>query len=383
MITDDEVMRVLEQANPASVDDPIPMFDIARYRDVLDVWNTTTTIIDIEPTPTASTSGRRWPILIVAAAAVVLVVGALVGSGDDDTQNDSPANTPSTVPSTTKVATWLDKLMVRPLDCGQQCPWSPELTAQALGPAFACTGSPGNPLCPLLAVSPDGTLVALDRNAGTLTWYEEEPRVVSIVLAHPPSIDEQSGFVAMGIGPHDIAYISVGPRPSALVAVAPSGAEITRVETPRGAPRLYPTATGLSATFVDRLDDGQLMPPNGALWMPWVDLNGNPITDDRPYPTATAMNSAIEVQLGDREWLLAEQELPDDTGLLTFPRSDGGVVMVLMRYDGQANDEPVLNLSTDGTIQRYVIDAWSTAVLPDGSLIVEHDLQLFRLTPPA
>ena len=120
-----------------------------------------------------------------------------------------------------------------PIDCGlEQCPWSRELTAQALNTAFACTGTPGKPLCPLLAVSPDGTLVALDRNAGTLTWYEEEPRVVSVALEHPPNIDEQSGFVAMAIGPQDIAYISVGPRPSALVAVAPSGAEITRVETP-------------------------------------------------------------------------------------------------------------------------------------------------------
>ena len=85
-------------------------------------------------------------------------------------------------------------------------------------------------------------------------------------------------------------------------------------------------------TFVDRTDHGQLMPPNGALWMPWVDLDGNPITDDRPYPIATATDSGLEVRLGDREWLLAVEELSDDTGLLTFPRSDGGVVMVLMTY---------------------------------------------------
>ena len=45
--------------------------------------------------------------------------------------------------------------------------------------------------------------------------------------------------------------------------------------------------------------------------------------------------------------------------------------------------QPVLYLLTDGTIQRYFVDTWSTAVLPDGSLIVEHDLQLFRLTPSA
>ena len=99
------------------------------------------------------------------------------------------------------------------------------------------------------------------------------------------------------------------------------------------------------------------MPPNGALWMPWVDLDGNPITDDRPYPTVTATDSGLEVRLGEREWLLAVEELRDDTGLLTFPRSDGGVVMVLLTYNGQAINEPVLYLLPDGTIQRYFVAA--------------------------
>ena len=336
--------------------------------------------IDLEPTsamPAPEHNRRRVATAILAAVAAVIAIALVAVRVDDAAPADQLA-----------VDSWFDKLMVRPLDspidCGlEQCPWSPELTAQALGPAFACTGPPGKPLCPLLAVSPDGTLVALDRNAGTLTWYEEEPRVVPVTLAHPPSIDEDSGFVAMAIGPHNVAYFSIGPRPSALVAVAPSGAEITRVETPRGAPRLYPTATGLGAIFVDRLDDGQLMPPNGALWMPWVDLDGNPITDDTPYPTATATERGLEVRLGDREWLLVVEELHDEAGLLTFPRSDGGVVMIINAYNGQEINEPLLYLSTDGTIQRYFVNVWSTAVLPDGSLIVAHDHQLFRLTPPA
>ena len=38
--------------------------------------------------------------------------------------------------------------------------------------------------------------------------------------------------------------------------------------------------------------------------MPWVDLDGNPITDTRPYPTATATDAGIEVRLGEREWLV-------------------------------------------------------------------------------
>ena len=120
--------------------------------------------------------------------------------------------------------------------------WSPELSAQTL--EIPITSNLAG--LPLLAVSPDGTLVALDQKTATLTWYEEEPRVVPVTLDPPHSIDDYSGLMA--IGPHDIAYISVGPRPSYFVAVAPSGAEITRVDTPNGAPPLYPAATGLVAT---------------------------------------------------------------------------------------------------------------------------------------
>ena len=43
----------------------------------------------------------------------------------------------------------------------------------------------------------------------------------------------------------------------------------------------------------------------------------------------------------------------------------------------------LLELSPDGTIERYFVDTESPIVLPDGSLIVEHNAQLVRLTPPA
>ena len=103
MITDDEVMRVLEQANPASVDDPIPMLDIAGYRDVLGATHTTMTLIDIEPKPIEPSNGRRWPHLIAAAAAAaaVIVAIALVATRYDDA---TPADQPSpsvTLPPTT------------------------------------------------------------------------------------------------------------------------------------------------------------------------------------------------------------------------------------------------------------------------------------------
>ena len=76
------------------------------------------------------------------------------------------------------------------------------------------------PQCPTLAVSPDGTLVAYDDAAETLTWYEDEPRVVPLTAELP-------GYgILVAIGPHDIAYFHVPGN--VIVAVAPSGAEITR-----------------------------------------------------------------------------------------------------------------------------------------------------------
>ena len=125
--------------------------------------------------------------------------------------------------------------------------------------------------------------------------------------------------------------------------------------------------------------------------MPWVDLEGNPITDNRPYPTAKDTDAGIEVRLGERGWLLAGETLPPWSGLL-LPRSDGGVVMVLDWATNEATQpNRLLELLPDGTIEQYVISRtlfsnWvglSSAVLPDGSLVVIHNLQLVRLTPRA
>ena len=88
--------------------------------------------------------------------------------------------------------------------------------------------------------------------------------------------------------------------------------------------------------------------------MPWVDLDGNPITDTRPYPTAKHTDAGIEVRLGERRWLLAGETLsPLRLGLL-LPRSDGGVVMLLASIE-TAQPNKLLELLPDGTIEHYVI----------------------------
>ena len=81
-------------------------------------------------------------------------------------------------------------------------------------------------LCPSLAVSPEGTLVAYDQAAKTLTWYDAEPHVVPVTA----DLDaEQVRLVA--VGPVDVAYLLAGsPGTDAweLVAIDRLGDEVRR-----------------------------------------------------------------------------------------------------------------------------------------------------------
>jgi hypothetical protein len=265
--------------------------------------------------------------------------------------------------------------------------WSAELTAHPLELPIACDRLP-RPDCPQLAVSPDGTLVAYDPAAATLTWYEDEPRVVAIT-AELSGTDFDGDPALLTIGPHDVAYfLSWGPAD--LVAIAPTGAEITREPWSGGHESvLLPTASGLVAetcTFIkNRCTGGSEWPsPDAALAMPWVDLARNPTTDTRPYPVAKGTDAGIEVRFEERDWLLAGEAWSGRPRPAVFPRSDGGVVVLLDTFDEDAQPMQLLELLPDGTIERYFVDKFPVrAVLPDGSLIVDHNLDLVRLTPPA
>lgn len=322
------------------------------------------TMIDLE-TPSPTGEHRRGPNRamlagVLAAAAVIAIVVAATRV-DDATPADQPSPTVTvtvTVPPTLPPATWSAELTARPLEAPIDC----------------------NQYCPHLGVSPDGTLVALDESGQTLTWYEDEPRAVPLT----PPLGSNNALWA--IGPYDVAYII---SKYGLVAVAPSGVEITRMPWPSNK-SVYPTSAGLvsgdnavNSTATD-LVPGEIFGSSPDLLMPWVDLDGNPITDTTPYPTLTRTDAGIEVRHGEREWLLAEYAetspgRPYFTDLLA--RSDGGVVVVLPGSEvvGEAN---LFELLPDGTIEGYFVPR-PLAVLPDGSLIVEHNLELIRLTPPA
>ena len=80
MTTEDEVMRLLRRADPDSGRADAPAADGTDYLAALRRRSSTMTLIATEPAPTQPDGRHRWPIIAVAAAAVVaIVVGALHG----------------------------------------------------------------------------------------------------------------------------------------------------------------------------------------------------------------------------------------------------------------------------------------------------------------
>ena len=103
MITEDEVMRLLERADPARRAVTAPAIDAAEYLDALRTRSSNVTLLNTEPSPTRPPH-RRWPIIAAAAAAVVaVVVGGLVLAARDDDEPQIPAG-PSTVAPDTPAA---------------------------------------------------------------------------------------------------------------------------------------------------------------------------------------------------------------------------------------------------------------------------------------
>jgi len=114
VITDDEVFRLLERADPARAEDAVPVVDATGYLDARRARAATMTLSETEPPPIESTR-RRWTIIATVAAGVAATVAmiAVVISRDvataptdaptptvivENTQN-SPAAT-TTVPAT-------------------------------------------------------------------------------------------------------------------------------------------------------------------------------------------------------------------------------------------------------------------------------------------
>jgi len=95
VITEDEVMRLLERADPARRVVAAPAVDAAGYLAALRTGSSTVTIIETETTPIRPPHRRRWPIIVAAAAVVAIVVGGVVlATRDDDPSGLSPADAP-------------------------------------------------------------------------------------------------------------------------------------------------------------------------------------------------------------------------------------------------------------------------------------------------
>lgn len=117
MITDDDVMRLFERADPARYDRATSVPDATGYLDALRTRSIDMTITQTTPLPTEPKRPPRWPILLAAAAVVSIVVGALVFATRDDVADPVTPAAPSVAPlppvtaSPTEVATaYLDAI---------------------------------------------------------------------------------------------------------------------------------------------------------------------------------------------------------------------------------------------------------------------------------
>jgi hypothetical protein len=85
VITDDEVLRLFERADPALSDEAAPAIDAAGYLDTLRTRSSNVDYIDTEPTPTEPpTNHHRWLAAAAAAATVAVIAGGLVLAARDD-----------------------------------------------------------------------------------------------------------------------------------------------------------------------------------------------------------------------------------------------------------------------------------------------------------
>jgi hypothetical protein len=108
VITEDEVMRLLERADPARRVDAAPAVDAVGYLDALRTRSIAVTTLDTKPTPNRPPR-RRWPIVAVAAAAVVaVVVGGLVLAARDADDPRVPAGPSTTAAPGTAAAEALE-----------------------------------------------------------------------------------------------------------------------------------------------------------------------------------------------------------------------------------------------------------------------------------
>jgi hypothetical protein len=106
MITDDEVLRLFERADPAQDDDRSPVVDANAYLDALRARSIDVTLTRT-PEPTTTDEPRRarhrWPIIAAAAVLLIVVVGVITQVGRDD--RDDPTPVASGVPAPEDVTT--------------------------------------------------------------------------------------------------------------------------------------------------------------------------------------------------------------------------------------------------------------------------------------
>jgi hypothetical protein len=98
MITDDEVMRLFERADPARLKDVTPTIDSWGYLEAIVTRSNDMTITESETTTQLEpTRPPRWSMIVLAAAAVVAIVGGGIVLASRDEPAQPVTNQPAAV----------------------------------------------------------------------------------------------------------------------------------------------------------------------------------------------------------------------------------------------------------------------------------------------
>ncbi len=345
--------------------------------------------------PLVTARRNPWPWMGLAAALVATVGGVVLLRDHDDSirTTDAPATTgqivvptapgpttssapsrPSTsVPTTTSAPTTTDAsppVVVPPaVGSWRDFPWEGSTITRECLQDFDCTQ---------IELDPDGLAVSYEPVRRTLTRHSI-PSVEAVV-----PIEWGQVWIEFA-GPDDVVYLNIdtgeeseGDIVAVSLADGDAGREIARWPGSDrvGDADLVATPDGIVNVGCCG-EERQRPEPTDVVEIPWVDRAGGSITSPIPRLQLSWQDDSLLVERDDRSWTF--DSLGDSTlrAMSITSTFDGGVMAQVAAIGGTPT--MVLRGWPDGSIDTQVIDEYSAAIEPTGTLVFENGDRFARV----